>query len=153
QVHEYVGDEDPARELFGGVPALGPDWRAPMHEFLPAHMADPGFARWARHRYDAALRSVDGAFGRLLDGLQQDGRLSRTAILLTSDHGEAICDRLVYGVCLSVGHGTPYLFEEELRVPFEVRVPWMPKAQGVIRGNASALDVAPTILDAAGVKA
>ena len=93
------------------------------------------------------------AFGRLLDGLQREGRLSRTAILLTSDHGEALCDRLVGGACLAVGHGTPYLFEEELLVPFEIRVPWMPKAQGVIRGNASELDVAPTLLDAAGVRA
>ena len=152
QVHEYVGDEGPARELFGGLPALGPEWRSPMHEFLPAHMAEPGFAGWARNRYDTALRSVDGAFGRLVDGLEKEGRLSQTAILLTSDHGEAICDRLAGGVCLSVGHGTPYLFEEELLVPLEVRVPWMPEAKGVIRGNASALDVAPTLLDAAGVQ-
>ncbi len=38
-------------------------------------------------------------------------------------------------------------------MPLEVRVPWMQKARGVIRGNASELDVAPTLLDAAGVRA
>ena len=153
QVHEYVGDENAARDLFGGIPALGPDWRSPLHEFSGKHSSSPMFPGWARHRYDAALRSVDAAFGRLLDGLEREGRLSRTAILLTGDHGEALCDRLVAGGCLAVGHATPYLFEEELLVPFEVRVPWMPKSRGVIRGNASELDVAPTLLDAAGVKA
>ena len=151
QVHEYVGDEESARDLFGGLPALGPDWRSPLHEFKQS--SSPLFPGWARHRYDAALRSVDAAFGRLLDGLEREGRLSETAILLTADHGEALCDRVVAGNCLAVGHATPYLFEEELLVPFEVRVPWMPKARGVIRGNASELDVAPTLLDAAGVKA
>jgi len=153
QVHEYVGDEDAVRDLFGGLPALGPDWRSPLHEFSDKHSGSPMFPGWARHRYDAALRSVDAAFGRLLDGLEREGRLSRTAILLTSDHGEALCDRLFAGGCVAVGHATPHLFEEELLVPFEIRVPWMPKARGVIRGNASELDVAPTLLDAAGVKA
>jgi len=153
QVHEYVGDEDAARDLFGGLAALGPDWRSDLHEFSPLHSSAPEFPGWARNRYDAALRSVDAAFGRLVDGLQREGRLSRTAILFTADHGEALCDRLVGGGCLAVGHGTPYLFDEELLVPFQIRVPWMPKAQGVIRGNASELDVAPTLLDAAGVRA
>ena len=153
QVHEYVGDEDAARDLFGGLAALGPDWRSDLHEFSRLHGSAPDFPGWARNRYDAALRSVDAAFGRLVDGLQREGRLSRTAILFTADHGEALCDRLVGGGCLAVGHGTPYLFDEELLVPFEIRVPWMPKAQGVIRGNASELDVAPTLLDAAGVRA
>ena len=153
QLHEYATDEGAARELFGGVAPLGPDWRSDLHEFFRLHSSSSDFPGWARNRYDAALRSVDRAFGRLLDGLRQDGRLSRTAILLTSDHGEALCDRLVGGACLAVGHGTPYLFEEELLVPLEVRVPWMPEARGVIRGNASELDVAPTLLEAAGVKA
>jgi hypothetical protein len=135
QVHEYVGDEDSARDLFGGLAALGPDWRSDFREFSRLHGNSPDFPGWARNRYDAALRSVDGAFGRLVDGLQREGRLSRTAILFTADHGEALCDRLVGGACLAVGHGTPYLFDEELLVPFGIRVPWMPRAQGVIRGK------------------
>ena len=153
QLHDYTTDEESARELFGGVSALGPDWRSTYSEFTRAHGTRPEFVDWMRRRYDAALRSVDSAFGRLLDGLQREERLSRTAILLTSDHGEALCERLLWGNCLSLGHGTPYLFEEELLIPLEVSVPWMPAARGVIRGNASQLDVAPTLLDAAELKA
>jgi arylsulfatase A-like enzyme len=148
QVHDYTGDEEAAHELFGGVLALGPDWRTPYAEFAHAHGTEPGFTAWARNRYDAAVRTVDGAFGLLLDGLQREARLSQTAILLTSDHGEALGERAIG----NWGHGTPYLFEEELLVPLEVKVPWMPEARGVIRGNASHLDVAPTLLEAAGVR-
>src|SRR5262249_25170043 len=131
QVHEYLADEGAAREVFGGPAALGPDAGSDFREFSRRHSSSADFPDWARHRYDAALRSVDDAFGRLLDGLREEGRLSRTAILLTSDHGEALCDRLVGGGCLAVGHGTPYLFDEELLVPLEVRVAWMPSARGV----------------------
>jgi arylsulfatase A-like enzyme len=66
---------------------------------MPVHSASPEFPGWAKNRYDAALRSVDAAFGRLVDGLDREGRLSRTAILFTSDHGEALCDRFVEGAC------------------------------------------------------
>jgi arylsulfatase A-like enzyme len=151
QVHDYAADEASARELFGDVSALGPGWQAEFSETTRAHGEDPALAGWLRNRYDAALRSVDGAFGRLLEGLQRDGRLSQTAILFTSDHGEALCDRRIDGRCLEWGHASPYLFEEELLVPLQIRVPWRPQARGVIGGNASHLDVAPTLLEAAGV--
>ena len=151
QVHDYAADEASARALFGGVGALGPDWQAEFAETTRLRGSDPELGGWLRNRYDAALRSVDGAFGGLLDGLQRQERLSQAAILFTSDHGEALCDRYIGGHCLEWGHASPYLFEEELLVPLEVRIPWMPEARGVIRGNASHLDVAPTLLAAAGV--
>jgi arylsulfatase A-like enzyme len=153
QVHDYAPDEAAARELFGDLSALGPDWRGEITALVRAHGEDPRLASWLRNRYDAALRSVDGAFGRLLEGLAQDGRLDRTAILFTSDHGEAICDRRIEGHCMSWGHGSPYLFEEELRVPLQLQVPWNGTARGTIAGNVSLLDVAPTLLEAAGVAA
>ena len=153
QLHDYAADEASARELFGGVSALGPGWRSTFFDFTRDHGMAPGYVGWMRNRYDAALRSVDEAFGNLIDGLQSEERLSQTAILLTSDHGEGLCDRLLWGGCLSLGHGTPYLYDEELLVPFEVRIPWRPGARGVAGGNASQLDVAPTLLDAAGIAA
>lgn len=153
QVHDYAADEESARALFGDVAALGPNWRSEFAELTRTRGDDPALAGWLRNRYDAALRSVDGAFGLLLEGLQREERLSRTAILVTSDHGEALCDRLIEGRCLEWGHASPYLFEEELLVPLEIRVPWMPRTRGVLRGNASHLDVAPTLLAAAGLPA
>jgi arylsulfatase A-like enzyme len=150
QVHDYAPDEASARALFGDVSALGPDWRSEFAVVARERGKDPALTGWLRNRYAAALRSVDGAFGHLLEGLQREERLSKTAILFTSDHGEALCDRKVGEACLEWGHASPYLFEEELGVPFELRVPWRPEARGVVHGNATHLDVAPTLLDAAG---
>jgi arylsulfatase A-like enzyme len=150
QVHDYAPDEPAARELLGDLSALGPDWQGQITALVRAHGDDPRLPEWLRNRYDAALRSADFAFGRLVDGLEEDGRLDRTAVLFTSDHGEALCDRSIGGHCMSWGHGSPYLFEEELRVPLEIRVPWIPAARGTVSGNASLLDVAPTLLEAAG---
>ncbi len=148
QVHDYAPDESAARRLFPDLAALGPGWEENVGR-ARERMTDPRFMGWIRARYDAALGSVDEAFGRLLGGLDRRGRLARTAVVFTSDHGEALCDRTFRGQCLEWGHGSPYLFEEELHVPLEVRVPWRAAARGVLRENASLLDVAPTLADAA----
>ena len=152
QVHDYSPDETAARRLFPDLAALGPQWQQGAAR-ARERIADPKFMGWMRARYDAALGSVDDAFGELLAGLERRDRLARTAIVFTSDHGEALCDREHRGKCLEWGHGSPYLFEEELRVPLEVRVPWRSSARGVLHANASLLDVAPTLLDAAEVAA
>jgi len=150
QVHDYAPDEAAARRLFPDPTVLGPDWRESVAALRGERMSDSRFPGWIRARYDAALASVDDAFGRLLEGLGRQGRLENTAVLFTSDHGEGLCDRFLGGQCLEWGHGSPYLFEEELRVPLQARIPWNPRARGVIRGVATLLDVAPTLVHAAG---
>lgn len=152
QVHDYVPDEAAARRLFPDLSALGPDWRENVAALLRTYSSDPRLPAWYRARYDAALRSVDDGFGRLIEGLEKSGRLERTAVLMTSDHGESLCDRALGRECLSWGHASPYLFEEELRVPLQVRVPWLPGARGTITTSTTLLDVAPTLLAAAGVR-
>ncbi len=151
QLHDYAPDEASARSLFPDLAALGPNWRGNIGELRARLPTDPAVIPFFRARYDAALRSVDKAFGKLLDGLARSGRRDDTAALFTSDHGETLCERTMDGGCLSWGHGTPYLHEEELAVPLELRVPGRSGARGLLRGNASLLDVAPTLLDAAGV--
>ena len=151
QLHDYAPDEASARALFPDLAALGPNWRGNIGELRARLPTDPSVVPFFRARYDASLRSVDAAFGKLLDGLGRSGRLDDTAALFTSDHGETLCERTMDGGCLSWGHGTPYLHEEELAVPFELRVPGRSGARGLLRGNASLLDVAPTLLDASDV--
>jgi len=151
QVHDFAPDRAAALRLFAKPDVLGPRWEEGIAALrTEIAMVDRRFPGWIRARYDAALKSVDDAFSELLRGLERQGRLERTAVLFTSDHGEALCDRELAGQCLEWGHGSPYLFEEELRVPLEVRIPWRPELRGVIRGTATLLDVAPTLVAAAG---
>jgi arylsulfatase A-like enzyme len=153
QVHDYAPEESVAKQMFGGLAALGPNWPASAGELASTRGNDPHFPAWIRARYDAALRCVDNAFGALLEGLQRSGRLSETAIVFTSDHGEALCSHQWKGECLGWTHGNPYLYEEELAVPLEIRIPWKPRARGALRNTASLLDVAPTLAEAVGVPA
>jgi hypothetical protein len=153
QVHDYMPDESVARKLFGSLEALGPDWPGTAGALAGTRGADPKFPGWIRARYDAALRCVDDAFGDLVAGLERSGRLADTAIVFTSDHGEALCGHDWKGQCLGWTHGNPYLYEEEIAVPLEVRIPWKPKARGTIHNVVTLLDVAPTLAEAVGVPA
>jgi arylsulfatase A-like enzyme len=147
QVHNYEPTERSARELFGSAAPLGPDWQKNMS--LLFHRPEPRAERiaWLQNRYDAAVRAVDDAFGELLEGLRRRDWIDAFGIVLTADHGEEIFDRPGLGV----GHTHPFLYDEYLSVPFLARVPWIRRLSPPIPGNASLLDLAPTLLDAMGL--
>ncbi len=93
-------------------------------------------------RYDAEIRGVDRAVGRLVAGLDSRGLLEGSVLVLTSDHGEAF---LEHG---RLGHGGD-LYEESLRVPLIVKLPGSRDAGRVVRTRVTTLDVMPTILEIA----
>lgn len=148
QVHEYAADESSARELFGSTAALGPGWDDDVRKVFARSEPPRELARELRNRYDGAIRSVDGAFGDLEEGLRQRGLLDFTAVWFTSDHGEEIFDRpsLDPAGRGSVGHLHPYLYEEYLSVPLLARVPWWTAKPVPHPENVSLLDLAPTLL-------
>lgn len=88
------------------------------------------------------LRMIDDAVGEILDAVTNAGLLDDTLILFTADHGDLFGE---HGLMLK--HHVHY--EPVTRVPLVVKGP------GVMarRGNSlvSLADVAPTVLDAAGV--
>lgn len=67
--------------------------------------------------YDSAVRYVDQQIERLIIELKRIGVWDNTVLIVTSDHGEALCERGVYG------HHNHYLYDEVLRVPLLVRTP------------------------------
>lgn len=95
--------------------------------------------------YYAMIELIDDEFGRLIDHLEQSGELENTLIVFHSDHGELLGDHgLLYKGCR---------FFEGL-----VHVPLMFAWQGqFISGETSdglveLVDIAPTLLDAAGLE-
>ncbi|HEX2879117.1 MAG TPA: sulfatase-like hydrolase/transferase, partial [Polyangiaceae bacterium] len=81
--------------------------------------------------------------GRLLDFVQQGSLKDKTAIIISSDHGEAFGEHGLYR------HGFE-VWEELIRVPLIVHVPGIaPKRETARR---SLIDLAPTILDLLGVE-
>jgi arylsulfatase A-like enzyme len=108
--------------------------------------ADPaaGQARAAAasELYDAEVAQNDAAFGALLDELERRGLAERTAVLLTSDHGEEFFEHGGWK------HGLT-LYEELLRVPMVLRLPGGSPAGRVVDEPAEQIDIVPTLLDLA----
>jgi arylsulfatase A-like enzyme len=95
--------------------------------------------------YDAEIAQNDASFGALLGELERRGLAEETAVLLTSDHGEEFYEHGGWK------HGFT-LFEEQLRVPFVLRLPGRRLAGTVRSGAAEQVDVVPTLLELAGVE-
>jgi arylsulfatase A-like enzyme len=100
-------------------------------------------------RYRNALHEGDRALGTLLEGLRARGLADSTLVVVIADHGEAFGQHEG-----NYGH-TLALYDENVRVPLVVSLPGGATAgRGPRRVHrvASLLDVAPTILDLAGVR-
>jgi arylsulfatase A-like enzyme len=93
--------------------------------------------------YDIGVRSNDAALGSLLHGLAERGLLERTMIVVTADHGEEL------GEHGGLEHGRS-LYGEQLHVPLMIAMP-EGKAH-IASAPVSLVDVAPTILEVAGVR-
>ena len=102
--------------------------------------------RSAVHGYYAMVSHVDHHVGRLLDCLDEQGIADETVVIFTSDHGEYLGEHLKYG------KGFPGE-DAASRVPFLVRWPDGIESPGrTEHAVVEAVDLVPTILDAAGVQ-
>ena len=95
--------------------------------------------------YDGEVALTDRGVGRLWRALAESGRLERTAIVFTGDHGEELWDHAGYG------HGHA-MWDEVVRVPLLVRPPGGTVGR-VVGAPVRLIDVAPTALARAGVPA
>ena len=97
----------------------------------------------------ASLREVDRGVAQIIGALRRGGELGNTAIVFTSDNGWFEGQHRIRG-----GKIDPY--EEDLRVPFVVRLPrGLRPRHGFPRRLSSTVanvDVAPTLLGLAGAK-
>jgi arylsulfatase len=93
-------------------------------------------------RYDDEIRAVDAGIGALLDALAERGLRSETLVVVTADHGDAFGEHGYYGHPRS-------LHDELVHVPLVVAGP--DGTATSVDAPVSTLDVAPTILDAAGL--
>lgn len=96
--------------------------------------------------YDGEVRFVDGVIRALVEHLEAAGRWERTLLIVASDHGDEFMD---HG---GLGHGTS-LEQELIRVPLLVAGGRLAAFDGPRRIDTVVrnLDIAPSILDAAGI--
>ncbi len=150
----------PYNDLFGPEDAEAPvradherEHAHPVHAAYQQHEESRSFAKdevWRAVKpvYMGLVKQIDDEIGRLLDMLEQQGRLDDTLIIFSSDHGDLQGDHWL--------GEKEYFFENAIRVPLIVVDP---RTQAdATRGQASdefveCVDVTPTILDALGLPA
>lgn len=94
--------------------------------------------------YDSEVAFTDSEIGRLIEGLQERGRWDESLRVFTADHGENMGEDGLY-----FAHG-PSLADASLRVPLIFAGPTIPAGR-FDGGIAIIEDVAPTLLDLAGI--
>ncbi len=90
------------------------------------------------------LTAVDEGIGRILDSLEASGHLDNTVVIFTSDQG------FLQGE-FGQSQGKRWPYDPCLRVPFLIRFPPLAAPQSRIDQMVLNIDVAPTLLDLAGV--
>ena len=94
--------------------------------------------------YYAMIEQVDTALGDMLRTLDETGQADNTIVIFMSDHGEMLGD---HGIYLK----GPYFYDCLTRVPLIIRWPGQFQGGRKIDSLVELVDIAPTLLDAAGI--
>jgi arylsulfatase A-like enzyme len=116
----------------------------------PLEWANPGGANYSREElatmtagYYGMVAQLDHNIGRVLDVLTERGIADDTLVIATTDHGEFLGEHQM------IFKG-PFGYDSLLRVPLIVRGPGV-AAGVVVKDPVGTIDLAPTMLEAAGV--
>jgi N-acetylglucosamine-6-sulfatase len=139
----YAGLPVPHRPSVGHGPDGKPALQRPIKGY-PLLGPQTGTADEIVRNRMRMMTGVDEGIGRMLDVLRKSGQLDQTVFIFTSDegyfhgeHGLSIERRLAY--------------EESIRIPLLIRYPGTAMAGAKPTEMALNIDLAPTILDLAGV--
>jgi arylsulfatase len=100
--------------------------------------------RLVRAAYWAMIDLIDAQVGRVLEALERTGQRDNTIVIFTSDHGEMLGD---HGIYLK----GPYFYEPAIRVPLIISCPRLIPPGRRSPALLELIDLAPTVLDAAGL--
>jgi arylsulfatase A-like enzyme len=143
--HFYYDDDerDPAKKSLQRI------WH-----LLPENMSDHPLFRswldgitdvdWVVAQYQGAVTYADDEIGRLVDALEKRGLLSRTAVVVTADHGESLGEHGMYFVHTG-------LYEPTVHVPLIAYFPGSGRQGVSVREVVESVDIYPTILEYFGV--
>ena len=114
--------------------------RSPV--FLWIQLSDANFATGAA--YTAAIAATDTAVAKLIASLRAQKLFDDTLIVITADHGQSL------GAHGEETHGI-FLYDETIHVPLLVKLPRNQSAGMHVQSRVGLIDIAPTILEVAGV--
>ncbi len=133
-----------APEKFRGVPMWVQNQRNSRHGVEFAYYTNLDLATYYR-RYCETLLAVDESLGLLMKELEDQGQLDNTLILFLGDNG------FLFGEHGLIDKRCAY--EDSIRIPMLARWPAAFPAGTVVNEVVANIDIAPTLLEAAGVTA
>ncbi len=145
-----------AADKEGNINRMNPAQRIPFMAYYDSiykelsvkNLKDSALAEWKYQRYMkdylATAASLDRSIGRTLDYLDDHGLTNNTLVIYISDQGFYMGE-----------HGwfdKRFMYEESFRTPMLMRYPGVAKPGSVNNNLVMNLDIAPTVLSAAGIK-
>jgi arylsulfatase len=138
---EVVLPDNAIDDLSGAAPAVR-EYAEMLNTVFGAVGSDQNW-RAGLNFYLNCLRDVDRSIEVVLDALEASGQADRTIVILTADHGE-----------MAGSHGlrqkANLVYDENFHVPLVIDHPDF-GSSGTSSAMASAVDLAPTLLDLAGL--
>jgi arylsulfatase A-like enzyme len=120
-----------------------------LHFYDPHDPYDPPSPfkeRYAAAPYDGEIAYTDSAIGSFLEALRQRGLYLNSVITIAADHGEA------FGEHGEERHGM-FLYDETVHVPLLLKLPAQKFAGRRVDPRVGLADIAPSLLQSAGVVA
>jgi arylsulfatase len=96
--------------------------------------------------YARGIEDFDRALGTFLGGFREHAAWENSAVVITSDHGEALFQR-DYG-----SHGVG-LYDDELAIPFAAKLPGVRVREPRVECSVELIDVLPTLCSYLGIEA
>ncbi len=150
-LHQFISGKDKEhlrKEKIGGTDYYGknatPDWVKSRAYSWHGALLDEAEYRDIFQRYCETLTSMDDAIGDLLKYLKESGLDKSTVIIYMGDNGHSMGE-----------HGLMdkrHFYEESTRVPMIAYCPELIKPNTKVEKMVLNVDIAPTILDFAGLK-
>ncbi len=142
--HPYLAPDLEAGTPFGSKPESPRDFRLLKTWWERDKLGiSPDDLALALDSYDRCIAYLDDQLGRLFEELRRRGELDRSVVIVTSDHGEHLGERDLFG------HGCS-VYRPELHVPLVVVAPGSCPAGRAIDGPVSLRDVPATVFDLVG---
>ena len=85
---------------------------------------------------------MDHGVGAVLRALEDSDQADNTIVVFTSEHGEMMGDHCCINMFV--------MYQESIKVPLLVRVPWLGREGKTVRGHVSHVDPVPTLLELMG---
>lgn len=134
----WLAAADPHRPYEGDTPGTP---HPPADVVVPPYLPDTEETREDFARYYAAVERLDALVGAALDEIDRGPDAARTLVLFMSDNGRPF------------PRAKPTLYDAGVRTPLLLRWPGRAAPGAVSGALVSAVDLAPTILEAAGLPA